>query len=134
MHQDEADRVGRRGVEAFGETDAVVGDLDDGVAMLVAALVLGGMGNAIYNINQVSLRQTITPDRLQGRMNATMRFLVWGTLPIGSLLGGWLGEAIGLRPTLFLGAAGMLGASGWVAFSPVRHLREQPPVADEAGA
>ncbi len=104
------------------------------VAMLVAALVLGGMGNAIYNINQVSLRQTITPDRLQGRMNATMRFLVWGTLPIGSLLGGWLGEAIGLRPTLFLGAAGMLGASGWVAFSPVRHLREQPPVADEAGA
>ena len=37
----------------------------------------------IYNVNQVSLRQAITPERMQGRMNATMRFIVWGTMPIG---------------------------------------------------
>ncbi len=110
------------------------GPLPVAMAMLVGAQVLGGMGNAIYNINQVSLRQTITPDRLQGRMNATMRFLVWGTLPIGALIGGWLGEAIGLRPTLFLGVAGMLCASGWIALSLVRHLREQPRVAVEVAA
>ena len=59
----------------------------------------------VYNINQVSLRQAITPDRLQGRMNASMRFIVWGTIPIGALMGGALGDAIGLWPTLWLDGA-----------------------------
>ncbi len=56
---------------------------------------------------ELSLRQAITPKRMQGRMNATMRFLVWGTIPIGSLLGGALGTVIGLRETILLG--GVLG-------------------------
>ena len=49
--------------------------------------------NVVYNVNQVSLRQAITPDRMHGRMNATMRFLVWGTIPIGSLIGAGLSRA-----------------------------------------
>ena len=57
---------------------------------LVAAIVIGGFGGVVYNITQVSLRQAITPERLQGRMNAVMRFLVWGALPLGSLVGGAL--------------------------------------------
>ncbi|MCA1644920.1 MAG: MFS transporter [Chloroflexi bacterium] len=98
----------------------------------VAAAVLGlaqalfGFGGVLYNINQVSLRQAITPDRLLGRMNATMRFIVWGTMPIGALLGGSLGEAIGLRGTLAVVAAGALVTPLWVLLSPVRKLREQP--------
>ena len=43
-----------------------------------------GLSAVIYNINQVSFRQAITPAPMQGRMNATMRFIVWGTIPIGA--------------------------------------------------
>jgi MFS family permease len=94
--------------------------------VLVGAAFVGGIANPVYNINQVSLRQAITPDRLQGRMNASMRFIVWGTIPIGALLGGALGDAIGLRPTLTLMVACYLLAPLWVLFSPVRQLKEQP--------
>jgi MFS family permease len=80
----------------------------------------------IRDINQTSLRQAITPDRLQGRVNATVRFLVWGCIPIGGLLGGALGEAIGLGPTLVLGSLGMLASIVWALVSPVAGLRRQP--------
>ena len=102
------------------------------VALLMGWRVLASFASPLYNVNQLSLRQTITPDRLQGRMNASMRFLVWGAMPLGSLLGGWLGTALGLRPTLLLVAAGQALAFLWTWFSPVRGLREQPPPA-EAG-
>ena len=71
-------------------------------------------GIVVYNITQVSFRQGLCPPALLGRMNATMRFLVWGTMPLGSLLGGVLGTAIGVRETLFVAAAG-----GSLAFLPV---------------
>lgn len=96
------------------------------VPLLVVAQFIMAFGSPIYNINQVSLRQAITQDHLLGRMNATMRFIVWGTLPIGALIGGALGGAIGLRPTLIVGAIGEIFAFLWVFFSPVRALREQP--------
>ena len=54
----------------------------------------------VYNITQVTYRQAICPPRLQGRMNSVMRFLVWGTIPIGALAGGALGTWIGLRETI----------------------------------
>jgi predicted MFS family arabinose efflux permease len=53
-------------------------------------------------------------------MNATMRFLVWGTMPLGALLGGALGTWIGLRPTLWVAQIGELLAAGWVIASPLR--------------
>jgi MFS family permease len=96
------------------------------VGTLMLAQFIGGFSNPVYNINQVSLRQAITPDRVQGRMNASMRFLVWGTIPIGALLGGALGEAIGLWPTLVAMSSCSLLASLWIVFSPVRALRVQP--------
>jgi predicted MFS family arabinose efflux permease len=60
----------------------------------------------VFNIVAVSLRQTLCPDHLLGRMNATIRFLAWSPLPLGGLLGGVLGTAVGLRTTLWLGAGG----------------------------
>jgi MFS family permease len=96
------------------------------VPFIAAAMALGGFGAVVYNIQQVSLRQTITPERLQGRMNATMRFLVWGTIPLGSLTGGLLAATIGLRPTLFVGAAGGFVALLPVLLSPLRTLHEFP--------
>jgi MFS family permease len=85
-----------------------------------------GFGAVLYNINQVSFRQRLCPERLLGRMNATMRFVVWGVLPIGALLGGVLGTVIGLRPTLWVAAIGSCLAGGWLLASPMRHLRDFP--------
>jgi predicted MFS family arabinose efflux permease len=75
---------------------------------LVASGLIFGFSVVVYNITQVSLRQAITPERIQGRMNSVMRFLVWGTIPLGSLTGGALASTIGLRETLFVGAVGGL--------------------------
>lgn len=100
------------------------------VPAVALAGFLGGFGGAVYNINQVSLRQAITPTRLQGRMNATMRFIVWGTIPLGAVLGGVLGGVIGLRETIWVGAIGGLTAFLPVLLSPVRHIREMPEVTE----
>ena len=93
---------------------------------IAALFFIGLVGNLLYNINQVSFRQAIVPVRLQGRLNATMRTIVWGTLPLGALLGGILGDAIGLRSAIIVGLAGGTFAFLWVLFSPVRHVREMP--------
>jgi MFS family permease len=97
------------------------------VPFLVVSLMLFGFSGVVYNITQISLRQSITPERLQGRMNSVMRFIVWGVLPLGALLGGVLAATIGLRETLLVAAAG--GALSWIpiAFSPVRRLVRVPP-------
>ncbi|HEX5506669.1 MAG TPA: MFS transporter [Thermomicrobiales bacterium] len=100
--------------------------------VLVAAAFVNGFGQPLYNINQVSLRQAITPDRLQGRMNATMTVVVGGAAPLGALLGGALGAAIGPRAALALGACGTLLACLWIVCSPVLALREQPEPAEAA--
>lgn len=83
---------------------------------------------APYNITQVSLRQAITPDRLQGRMNATMRTIVWGTIPIGSLLGGILAGSIGVVPTIVLGGFITMLAAGWILAGPIRIQVQPEPV------
>jgi MFS family permease len=94
---------------------------------------VGGFCGLAWNINQVSLRQAITPTRMQGKMNATMRFIVWGTIPLGSILGGVLGGVIGLHNTIWVGAIGGLVAFIPVALSPVREIVTMPePAADDA--
>ncbi len=98
------------------------------VAMLITGQFLFGLGLTFYNINQVSLRQQVTPDHLQGRMNATISFVVSGIAPIGALLGGALGETIQLRTTLLIAVLGELLAVFWLLFSPVRQLRQYPVI------
>ena len=92
--------------------------------MLAQAIV--GFGGVSYNITQVSLRQAITPERLQGRMNAAMRWVVWGTIPLGALLGGAIGQWISLKTALWIGAIGSLTAFLPVALSSVRSIGEMP--------
>jgi MFS family permease len=96
------------------------------VPFLVASGALMGFGAVVYNIQQVSLRQAICPPRLQGRMNASMRFLVWGTMPLGSLTGGAIASTAGLRTALFVGAIGGFSSILPIVFSPIRSLREFP--------
>jgi MFS family permease len=102
------------------------------VPFIAAAAILQGFAIVVYNIIQVSYRQAICPPRLQGRMNSVMRFIVWGTIPIGALAGGVLGTWVGLRETIAVGAVGGGLAFLFILFSPQRHLREMPePVQDE---
>jgi MFS family permease len=100
-------------------------------AAVAASIFIGGYCGVAWNINQVSLRQAITPTRMQGKMNATMRFIVWGTIPIGSIAGGFLASVVGLQPTILIGAVGGLLAFIPVALSPVREIVTMPaPVGD----
>ena len=84
-------------------------------------------------MNQASLRQLITAPRMQGRMNASMRFMVWGTMPIGVFLGGVLGTVIGVRSTVLLAGIGGLLPALFVLWSPVRSLRVMPDGATTTG-
>lgn len=122
----------------FGPTTLLVALAPPGngaIPFLVAAQLLFGFSVVVYNIVQVSYRQAICPPRLQGRMNSVMRFMVWGTIPLGALLGGALATWIGLRETIFVGAIGGGLAFLWIVFSPQRHLREMPePIHDHPPA
>jgi MFS family permease len=99
--------------------------------MLALAIGLEGGGGVAYNINQVSVRQAICPRRLQGRMNASVRFLVWGTLPVGGFMGGALGSWLGIRETLWIAAAGSLLPFVWLLPSPVPSMKEIPQPLEE---
>jgi hypothetical protein len=79
----------------------------------------------------VSLRQTIIPDPLQGRVNGGMQVLGQGVGTLGLLVGGVLGETIGLRPTVAVAVLGVLLGALWVLGSPLRHLRALPAAAEE---
>jgi MFS family permease len=99
---------------------------DFAVPLLVASGLIVGFAIVLYNVTAISLMQAITPDRLLGRMNASRRFLVWGVIPLGALVGGVLASTIGLRPTLFVGAIGASLAVLPLLFSPVRSLTRIP--------
>jgi len=104
------------------------------IPFLVAGELAIGFAVVVYNIVQVSYRQAICPPELQGRMNSVMRFIVWGTIPLGSLIGGALAGWIGLRETMVVGAVGTALAILWIVFSPQRHLRELPEPIDDTVA
>jgi predicted MFS family arabinose efflux permease len=95
------------------------------VPLLFASMFIGSFVNPVYNINQVSLRQAIVPDRVQGRMNATVRTIIWGTNPIGAFIGGIIGSTYGIVPALYAGIGVSLLAGFWILLGPIR-LRVQP--------
>ena len=95
------------------------------------AQVLFGFGAVAYNITQVSLRQAITPERLQGRMNAAMRWIVWGTIPLGTLAGGAIASAYTPPTALWVGAIGGLFTFLPVTVTSVRSIGQMPEPVDE---
>ena len=97
-----------------------------GLLFFGLGMLMVSFSAVVYNVNQVSFRQRLCPDRLLGRMNASMRFVVWGVLPIGALIGGVLGSLAGLRPTLWIGMIGEALAGAWLVASPMRSMREFP--------
>lgn len=92
---------------------------------LVLLLVAQGgwaLAGGLFVVIQTGVRQTRTPDAVRGRMTASYRFLTMGIIPLGSLLGGVLGGAIGLRATLVVAGLGTLLPPCWLVLSPVRGL------------
>jgi len=103
--------------------------------LLMVSGVGFGFGAVAYNITQVSLRQAITPERLQGRMNAAMRWIVWGTIPLGTLFGGGLATWFSLRTAVWVGAVGQLVAFLPVTVGSLKRVREMPePVVEPTQA
>jgi len=92
-------------------------------ALLIAVQLIGDLVFTVYSINEVSLRQRVAPPDLLGRINAGMQLLARGVYPLGALIGGYLGERLGVRPTLALAAAGLLLSTLWLLPAPLRRLR-----------
>ena len=96
------------------------------VIMLGVAEFFCSVGVMILDVNAGSLMLFRTPDRLRSRMSGTFRFVNYGIRPIGALIGGGLGTAIGLHTTLWIGVVGALAGVVWLVFSPIPRLREAP--------
>jgi predicted MFS family arabinose efflux permease len=130
-----------RARRAFGLRATLIGALLIGSAgmaiMLLATLVLPyvvlfvswaavAITIPIYNVNQVSYRQALVDVSMQGRLNATMRTFVWGTLPLGAVAGGYSGTLWGAPATIAAGAALCAAAALWIL--PLRErVREGTP-------
>jgi len=105
---------------------AVVLPVGPAIVLIIAMYFLDSTMLIVFNINQRSLRSSITPGPLQGRMNASIRVIVMGIVPIGALLGGFLGTMLGTTLTLLVGAIGIVASTIFISFSPLRKLREIP--------
>ena len=93
---------------------------------LIISRLLSGLGPSFYSISQTTIRQSVVPDHVLGRVNSSWQFVVIGVQPLGALAGGALATGIGLRATIALSSVGMLLGLGWAARSPLRFLRQLP--------
>lgn len=91
--------------------------------LVVVGAAMSGAGQLVYAIANVTLRQQLCPPHLLSRVTATMRFLIMGTFPLGALVGGLLGELLGLRGTLTV-AGVLLTAAALPVWWALRHVRD----------
>ncbi|WP_405991182.1 MFS transporter [Streptomyces sp. NBC_00986] len=101
------------------------------VCVAAAGLASLSFGGVVRVVAQSSFQQTLTPDRLLGRVSATARFVSWGGIPLGGLLGGTSGSVFGATATLWIGAAGMTASVLPNFLSPLRTMRTLPTGSDE---
>lgn len=98
-------------------------DRASSLVVLIAGSFIGNGAVLTYNVTQVSLRQRLCPPNLLGRMNASVRFIVWGIMPISALAAGWASEAIGVGNFLWITA--LLGTAGFIPLVRLgRHVTE----------
>ena len=101
------------------------------VTMIATSMAVTGVGVVVYNVAQVSFRQRLCPRPLLGRMNASVRFVVWGTMPVGAFLGGVIGSQFGVLTALWVGVAGQALAVLPVLLSPLVRMRDLPRGLDQ---
>jgi MFS family permease len=102
--------------------------------LLVPAFLGFSAGAGVSNVILVSLRMAVTPNRLLGRVNGSMRLVLYGAIPLGALAAGDLGAAIGLRGALWVAAAGFILSLVPVVLSPIPRLRAMPALDADRGA
>ena len=122
--------VGDRIVNRFGQTQCIYGAICTWVVTLLAvpiypqawfvalAVAIESLAATVWNVVTISLRQQAIPDQLFGRVNGVYRWLAWGTLPIGSVIGGQVAAHVGLRANYFVAAGVMVVA----VLALVRHV------------
>jgi predicted MFS family arabinose efflux permease len=134
--------LGRRVADAVGTARAMLlFELGLPTLALLIPLTSAGPGLALYTIGafcigvgvvggntiKATFQQSYCPPELRGRLAASSSFLNYGTIPLGALLGGTLGEVLGLRPALWILTAGVPLAGLILYFSPIRRHRDLPP-------
>jgi MFS family permease len=118
------------GIATFGfAIAALIGDAT-ALPLVIAAEAVMAFGGLVYNITQVSARQALCPEHLLGRMNASIRFFVWGVMPISALLAGAFATWFGLAPVFFAGATGAVLSTWFIFASPLRGLKTIVPKAE----
>ena len=123
-------------VSVFGPAALLVALAPADLALAAAGtmVLVDGFGIGLHGVNQVSVRQAVTPEHLRGRMQATIRFLMFGSMPLGTLLGGALGSTLGLRQAIWVATAGLFLAAVPYAVSSTKRLRELPAPHEELPA
>jgi MFS family permease len=121
-------RTMQAAVALFGPAALIVAVAPADIAVYAVGVMvfIDTLGIGVHGVNQVSLRQAITPEHLRGRMSATVRFLILGAIPLGTLLGGVLGSVLSLRAAIWIGAGGLLLASLPYALSSVHRVISIP--------
>ena len=109
---------------------ALAGSQAIGIPLIIGAEALIAFSSLVYNITQVSARQALCPEHLLGRMNASIRFFVWGVMPISAISAGALATWFGIIPVMAVAAVGAAGAGLFVFFSPLRGMKN---IVEEAG-
>ena len=104
------------------------------VLILGFLMFFAGISDSIYNVSQVSLRQAVTPSRLQGRMTATMRTIFWGVKPIANLGGGLMAGAFGAPATIVIGSLIGMTATIAVLTGPLSRVRQHADVVETSEA
>jgi MFS family permease len=94
------------------------------IALFIFGYGVSMFACSVFGASQLAYRQSVCPPDLRGRMNAASRWITWGVLPIGGLLGGFAGSAIGIRPSIWIAYAGSWAAGFLVYFSPLRRARD----------
>lgn len=110
-------------VASFGfPIAAMIGDAS-ALPIVIITSALIAFCSLVFNITQVSARQALCPEHLLGRMNASIRFFVWGVMPISALLAGAFATWFGIAPVLFVGAAGAVLSTWFIFASPLRGMK-----------
>jgi MFS family permease len=115
-------------IAVVGLSDLAIPLAGQDVRWVALAVGLGqvffGLGLTVFRVAQISVRQVLVPDQLLGRVGAAMNLFGWGTAPLGAIVGGVLGQTIGLRSTLLLGAILEAATAIWIWRSPLWAMRD----------
>ena len=119
------------GAAAFAPAIAAISNQLTAIVVYAAGQFVISFTVLTYNITQVSARQRLCPEHLLGRMNASIRFFVWGVMPIGALLAGATATVFGIAPVMWVCAVGVFLSASFVVFSPLSRMKKLPDAPQE---